>query len=619
MIDRKRGRAAILAGILLVAAVAGSGLAGVAAADTVSKTVDAEGAAYVAANISEVTGSFTVKVWVDPAPGGGQQLVYNGTHDAANIGTDTPAYRNSKAYDNVTIEISGSGVPSSVSIGTGDDFARSDWRNKDVWTSSGGDRDFHCGLMERTSQTVNPAIEITDCNPLPGTTTANTTSLNNNETRLELYQTAASQANAADVVQTMMANRLEDTETVALVNHGKPAYIEELNQGTGETTAQANATKEIREYYSVLERNYLAEWNAQVNQLEYLDKKRMREGLSDRFLTVPLEDHYDGRTGGLGGANVSAFGTTTYQLQNGTTIDVRTVTVRVWFDGDKTSYNTYTMAPTTGMKRGSYYDGREDGTTSSGGTNPDINNTIERVAIPAPSQDYEQLEYLTFMNYSNKLSAIDSQTTSAVNQMETVVNQTYDGYEAGTINMSDLVTPAMVAGSYSPNTEFSGYAAATLANLGVSMPENYSQLGHMNVSFNDSTTDRGLIVAQNNPPGGSFQVGTEYDPANITGAVFFIDNEAGEIREVTEPFTITDAVTNDGGNLTKVTIDKRTYQTTSSDELKALYDQIAEDQAEINARLSALVGGGGPLGGASQQTLVIIALIGGGLILVGRN
>ncbi|QLH77188.1 hypothetical protein HZS55_07720 [Halosimplex rubrum] len=621
MIGRRARRAREAMGptvlaLLLVLSLAAPAAVGLASAETVSKTVDAEGAAYVAADVSDVSGSFDVKIWVSPAPGGGQTLVYEDTHNAANT-ADIPAYRNSKAYQNVTVEISGSGVPSDLEIGTGSAFERSDWRNKDVWTSSGADRDFNCGPMERVSQVVNPAIEITDCNALPATTTVNTTGLDAEETMLDIYQSLATSADAADNWQTTISNRLEDTETVSLVNHGKPAYIRAYNNGLGEAAAEDAAIQNITEYYSVMDRNTVSEWNRHVATIKRMRQVSQEEtGVPDSYVHVIEEDVQDGDLASSftpHELNITGFGTRQFTLENGSSVEVSTIEVTFWnLQTQPATTETHVIGPSTGTVFNAT-DGNSNG--------PAKDVDIRRINVSAPQSNHDAQTALWFKDFATPLSRISTQTDSAISEMQSVVSGTWDQLETGEINSSDLVTPAMVAGSYSQSSDFSGYAAASLASLGVSIPESYSQLGHMNVSFADGTTDRGLVVAQSNPPGGSFQVGTEYAPGNISGAVWLIDSQDSEIREVEQAFTIDSAVNTTGGSLDKVRIEKRTYETTSANELSNLYQQIAKDQAEIDARLANMDGGGGGGGllGGGNQTIVLVLVAGAVAVVVLGN
>jgi hypothetical protein len=204
--------------------------------------------------------------------------------------------------------------------------------------------------------------------------------------------------------------------------------------------------------------------------------------------------------------------------------------------------------------------------------------------------------------------------------MDTVVNQTYSQYQSSEINKSDLIDPYVLQTSFSPGSEFEGFATATLAGLGLNQPENLSQVGYMNVTVGPSsgspTEYQGVLHVPENPPSESgYQVGTTYYPSNLTGSPYISTD--GEIVEVTEPFKITESVDSDGTNRTQVSYVEKTYTTTSSSDLSALYDELALLRAEIDARQASLSSGGGGglagipgLGGLDPGMRLLVVLSG---------
>ncbi|MFC7194829.1 hypothetical protein ACFQL4_09505 [Halosimplex aquaticum] len=580
-------------------------LPGLAAAGNVSKTVDASSAEYVAMDLSNVTGEFTVRIRVDPGPGGGQRLVYEDTHTAAGLGTDLPAYRNSKAYNNVTIEIEGTGVPSDVTIGTGEAFQRVDWRNKDVFTSSSGDRDFNCDTVERMAQTVNPAIVITDCNALPESTSVNTTNLDANETKLEIYQSAVAQADAGENHLTMMENRLQDTKTVALIK-GKAAYIRSLNALGSQTTAEAEAKQNISEYYSKIERNHIAEWNAKVSHLWHLKQ------LANSTTGVTADDvigfNYSFEYGYTTTLEITGFGSTSYQLQNGSSVEVSTVDIRYHVENSDNSWSaskTHTFSASTGSYT---YD------PDSSGTGDKL--TMHGIEFLPPTKNHDYLPYANFDRYADQLTEIDTQTTSTLGQMETVVNQTYDQYQAGEINNSDLVDPFTLQNEFSPGSNYQGWAASTLAMLGTNQPTDLDQTGYMNVTLEDGTNLQGIIQSAENPPSGEFAVNTTYNPANINGTQWITTDS--EVRELKQNFTLHGIQTVHGKTRTNFTIVEKSYETTSADDIKKLNEQLTLLREEIEARednMNGGTGGGGLLGGGSGG-LALVAVAGVAVVII---
>lgn len=624
MIGRRTNRAreavepAVLA-LLLVMSLAAPFATGLAAADTVKKTVDAEGAEYVAADLSDVSGEYTVRIWVSPKPGGGQEFVYEDTHTAATDGTDIPAYRNSKAYENVTIEITGSGVPSDLTIGTGEAFGRSDWRNKDVWTSSGGDRDFKCGPMERASQAINPAIEITDCNARPNAVEANTTGLDADEAKTEIYQSAVTNHQSSQNFNATMSNYLEDTKTVALLK-GKEPYIRSLEKGETQSAAEAAATNNITDYYSKKELNLLAEWETQVSHLMYLSNTAESEtGISEQFVNATHDDSATGQWV-LDHATPWDTGTTQYTLQNGTTVDVTTLIINhTWYDTQNNVLSQYDeeseIGPTTG-------DGDVMVSVTSDVENyqeADSSTNLTGFATGTPGPNYERGEAFDFSHFAPHLSDIEQQTDEAVAQLETFSQGTYDEYQAGDINASDLIDPYVLQSEFNPGDEYQGWAAAQLALLGTNQPTNLSRTGYMNITIDDGTPDgemvQGIVQSPENPPSGQFAVGETYNPANIGGTQWITTEN--RTRRIEGNFKVNEVTTTDGETRQNFSIQKKTYTTANADELVKLNEQLSLLREEISAReqnLNSGVGGGGLLGGGSQT--VVLVLVAGVVVVV---
>jgi hypothetical protein len=322
---------------------------GVVAVESYEKSVTGSPEQVIMKTDDLSAGTITVEVRVSEAPGGGTDLIYREEKTVANLPDTWMVLKNDGAYENVTVTVKGASTE--PEIGDETTTGKEIFPPKHIALRTGGDRDYVCGLSERLSTAVNPAYQSTDCNyALPGTTTVeNADQLDANETKLEIYQSAAAQADAADNYHTMLDNRLQDTESVALIK-GKSAYVRALNDAGSQSVAEAQATRNITEYYSVMEYNLLQRWNAQVNQAEYLQNLiNSTQGVGEYYLNgshdKPVNQNKRAE------AYVTDYGTKTYTLQNGSTIDVRTVTVTgELFDTDMGSQGTssVTFGPTTG-------------------------------------------------------------------------------------------------------------------------------------------------------------------------------------------------------------------------------------------------------------------------------
>ncbi len=596
---REAAGPAVLA-LLLVMSLAAPALSGLAAAqsDSYTKSIDASNVEYIAMDTSEINSEFTVHV-TTPDLGSGSTTLYYGTHSPAGV-VETPAVlRNAKAYDTVNVTVSG--VSSAPEIGPGENFDRLDWRNKDVWTSTGGDTDLRCDTSERLAQAVNPAIEILDCNNPEGPESANATGLDANETKLEIYQSAAAQSDSAENFHTMLDNRLQDTETVALVK-GKGAYMHEWNQTGSETSARAASKENITEYYSVMERNLLAEWNGQLDNIQYLRAlSREETGVPDSYVTVPGHD----RGENVNNVTITGFGTRSYTLQNGSNVDVRTIDIYV-HQNDDNAGGTVTIGPSDGAAMNVDF-------SEFNGDHKEVD--LKTVVVNPPTSNYDTLEALRFNNTANALSDIDAQTESAIGQMDTVVNQTIDGLQSGDITIGDMMDPYVLQNQFSPGDDYQGWAAANLAMLGTNQPTDLDSTGYMNITLEDGSQLQGIVQSRSNPPSGKFAVNETYNPANIGGSQWITTDS--EVRELTQNFTVKEVRTTDGERRQNFTIEKKTYETTSAEDLEELNQELALLREEISARednLNSGIGGGGLLGGGSQT--VVLVLVAGAVAVV---
>lgn len=622
---KQRGLSLMLAGLVVLSIVAGSGVIGsvMGQSSTYEKTFsDTDNVRYVGFDTAGWSAdTFQVEVSTTDGPGGENLTLYRENLTVAEIegGSSVHVFENAGAYDSLTLTISNSA--NKPTFGIGSDFGELQFRQSDQMASTGGDRDLIADPMERIAMATNPAVNIVDVSGVPQATAVDESSLSSldkNDTRLELYQAAAASSDSADNVHAIMNNQLQDAETVALVK-GKNSYIRSLNNAGSKSAANASATENITEYYSRQEMNVISQWNQQISQAQYLhnlgenQSKISEDYVSLGFVQPTANDRV------VRNHHVESFGSTTYTLQNGTTVTVQTVTL--WLESEATANNnfftdTVTFAPTDGTQ---YYEvGSTGGIVSEDQYFDRVANLTGITVYGSRLKNYGDKEFVEFSDYQQSLNLIDAQTTSSINQMGTVVDNTYSQYQTGEINSSQLVDPYVLQNSYSPGNGFQGWAAAQMASLGVNQPENYSTVGQMNVTVNGGTSYSGILHAASNPASGEFEVNSTYDPSNV-GPVF-ITTQQGEIREISKNFTLDAVETQDGIEKKNITYVEKDYTTTNSEDLANLTSQIGELRAEIDAREQALAGGGGfSLDGIDNQTLVIVAVVGAAVLLARRD
>jgi hypothetical protein len=622
MFDNRDRVVPALFALLLVTSLAAPALAGLASAQgsTYTKTLDTEDARYVAFDTEGWdAGEVEVEVTANDGPGGDPVVLYRETHTTAELQNHNTVefFENAGAYHNMTVTIDG--APEEPGIAPGSKFsATKGWRHHDMLASTGGDRDLMCDLSERLAQAANPAIDIVDCMALPDTRSFNQSSVDADQAELEIYKSAAAQKDASESIHTMLKNRLQDTETVALTK-AKNGYIRSLNEGGSQTAAEAAAVDNVTDFYSVMEYNLVQRWNAQVANTQYLLNAMDNESaISDSYINASKEDFYDGKTSDIGSIKIEGTSTRTVTLQNGTNVEAKTLLLNV------TGYNSYNVNEIGPMddKRIAASEGYIDG-QDSGYTYASRNATASNLWVQPPESNYGAENFFTMEKFYYRFNEIDTQTQAATNQAETLVTQTYDEYQQGEINNSDLIDPYVLQNEFSPGDGFEAWTASTLALLGTNQPTNLSSTGYMNVTLEDGTQLRGVIQSAENPASGQFEVNTTYNPDNIGGTQWITTEDS--VRELQQNFTISNISTNDGERRQNFTIVKKTYATESSDDLSKLYNELSLLREQLEVREDWLRGasaGGAILDGMSNTELgiVVTIIIGiGGLAMRGNN
>lgn len=564
-----------------------------AAAQDYSFTVDTSDSRYVVIGASEMSaGTFTVEVIAEDGPGGAPQLLYKEEHTTAEFQDTTHqnlAFENANAYDNITVNIYG--APSKPKVGVGTDFDQISWGYHERLATTGGDRDMQCDTAEKMSHLVNPYRTHVDCVANIGGGNVDE-SQPTNELEISLYQSAQNQKASADNYQTTVNNRLKDAKQVARIK-GKSAYIRALNNGSSESAARSAAKQAVADYYTAQQMNLISEWERLLHQAQYInDVATNNSEISNSFSRVVQQDSRIKITG-------YDSGSTTETLANGTSVNV--AAMKVYHDGgSSTSYSQ------------TYHLGINDGTTTVSNTAGGGGVTVSGARIAAPTNDYTSLQHIVLDDWKQSWQEIDKQNDLVQADMDDLVNTTYQDYQSGDINNSDLVDPYVLSSEYNPGDQYQSWTSTTLALLGQNQPADMSNFGYMNVTLEDGSTYQGVLQSADNPATGSFQVNETYNPDQINGSQFLTTQD--RVKELKQNFTVTEIRTADGQSVGNVTIDKKTYNVTNAQELDDLYDQLAKLSAELEARENNMNGasaGGGIIGSDSNLValLVLAALV----------
>jgi hypothetical protein len=572
-----------LVAVLVVTATLPAGLAVGQTEPTSYDRTFTDGQERIGVDTGNYSGNFTFQVTAGDAPGGATTIYQEDFNVAESA--QLLMFRNAGAYDNITVSV----IPRGGNAGEPDLIDGSEEPtigSRHYVASTGGDADLHCDPAEKINSIVNPLSNNVDCNALPGATQVDTSGTDAEQTKVDIYQSALTQKSASDTHLTTIENDLQDAKTVARLK-GKNAYVRALNNGSSKTAAKAAAKEAVSEHYATVQKNLANQWRTTLYNHDYLNETAMNEsGIAIDYVT--MEGYWDG--GSSYDVYYSHMSNESVSLVNGRSVTVPRAMATA---GDRTDTLTYGYLSITG------HTNRDGGTVPTG------------LKVQAPNQNYNSTLVLDNERYTAAWSKIQSQNTEVQGEMDTLADNTYDAYQNGQINNSDLVDPYLLASEYSPGSEYQGWAAAQLTLLGTNSPENFDQIGRFNVSTESGTEYQGVLFSQENPPSGQFSTNTTYNPSAINGTQYVVTDES--IQELNENFTIDSIETHDGEKRQNVTIVEKHYETTNSTELKQLYEDLAYERAMIEAREKALKaegnGGGGLFGGGDVPPGVAVGFV----------
>jgi len=557
---------------------------------------------------SGVTGDFTVTVSTTQVPGSAGQTTIL-TRERLGPGSEQwIVFRNAGAYDNITVNVTvhGSGQPA-LSAGN-----KVDVDVPYIIGSTGGDDDMRCSSVERATSMANPLTNIVDCTPPVGNSVPDKlTATDANETRAELYGSLAAVEESANAANDTRANALAGSEMIALLE-AKNRYVRALDNGATEPSARLAAHQWTADNYTRMQSQMLNQWEIQVAELEraWNHAQNSPNVSASSFITADISNPSGDKSIQY---NRFTFVNTTVTLANGSTRTVRAPKLHgeYWNPGYSHSKTAVTVDPFTSTPTTQHNDIR-----------------LHAIRIAQPYDEFAGGSFVYLDTDPNPYAAsnerITSQRQSVNGEINDFVNGTYDAWEAGRINTSDMVDPYM-ADRNGPGGDYQTWALRSLMSMGHATPQNISEFGQMNVTdLSTGQTHRGILLSDGLPDSGSFTVGNTYDAANLTGPQYVITGS--QTVELDGPFSVDSATNASGSNMTAVGYNRVRYRTTNLTEFKQQMDAIEVALAETEARQQRLrnslnngSGFGGLFGGGGSinQTialLVIAALAGAALL-----
>jgi hypothetical protein len=427
------------------------------------------------------------------------------------------------------------------------------------------------------------------------------------ETKQAIYDQASIQKQNNQLTNTAYGNYLNDTTSIALME-GKNAYIRALENGSTESVARNQAKRAVADYYAVKQQNLIAAWNTSMIVVNSTHNTAVNSsGVPDNFVTLGPDpgSNIDGELQFDFQADTLSVNQST--LVNGTTAETLGLNFEIFGATD-------TIELTTG--RLSDFDNKRD---------------VGYARVLPPTDNQDELELIRFENYAGRWLEIQQQNDEVQAQIDTFINGTYDSYQRGEINVSNLVDPYLGAREFGPEnaTKFQSWTLQTLSAMGLNTPENLSNVGRMNVTTG-GVTYTGILMSDENPAGG-FEVGATYNASKLDGSQF-VALDGGGNRELEGTFTLASAETTQGDVIQKnesITYRNVTYETADTEEFKELQQELDLLKAEIEARQQRLRNQGGSgifdgigfggLGGLGAVAPVVLVAGGAAVLLLGRN
>lgn len=228
--------------------------------------------------------------------------------------------------------------------------------------------------------------------------------------------------------------------------------------------------------------------------------------------------------------------------------------------------------------------------------------------------------------YSNQLLDWRDDMYNNRQDMSTFADSVYASYQAGELNLSDILSPTDLASRAATNYNQTGsnaFVAAELANLGLA--------GDLNTSVTVETVNStGANVTYNGTPFytaddvSSFELNKTYDPANLSGTVYLAiqqNDSAGIITLNEGPFTFVSAIDPEtGANLSQISMENYNEKDTNASDLQQELERLAELRDELNQKIASISAPSAPsFGGLGEDAPILIVVAAAVILLASRD
>jgi hypothetical protein len=416
-----------------------------------------------------------------------------------------------------------------------------------------------------------------------------TDSIDHSQTRTELVQRAATGFEHAEVELTSLENNLENTRAVARLEM-QAAYYRALENGSSESAARATAKQAVRDYYTVKQEQLVSSWNILITSMWSYEKLENNESLAEGFVASSVD-------GSLSGGNFQ----TDDQYSN-PYYDLSAV------NGSQLSSATW-LRDYGGGKNWRYLDGHNLGPSD------------RRIAVGWNNDSVSDVASLKLARYQNAWTDIENQSEEVLADADTYINNTYDSYQSGDVNASQLVDANTLTREFTGNNTQSWSTLALSTTSGVDPPENLDGVGTFEVEYQD-TIYTGILLADTQERS-VIESGQTYNGSLWTVTPKLVTDS--DRIELDGEFTIR-SITNDAGETVgNVTYREVSYETTNTSDYQTLMSELdalrseletREEQQQSGGLFGGLFGGGGLglYGGIAVAAVLLFAVYASGAV-----
>jgi hypothetical protein len=310
--------------------------------------------------------------------------------------------------------------------------------------------------------------------------------------------------------------------------------------------------------------------------------------MSTDWPTNPV--HIGGASININSANYSKSRSVTLANQSSYEIPV----IYVLYDNTKQANNPhgYIFGPHKPLDQQSFY------------------NTEFTLRMPAPSDSFDSLTLVDQGAWHQQWSEIETKESETKDVLQNFADATYDGYEQGSVDISDLTSP-MMAREDAPAGNPGAYTLQAMIQAEYGAPSDLQNIANMTVESGNRTYS-GILLSDSLPPNQTFVVGETYNAESMPGIQYVASPSTGRLTTLSGNFTVTDAVGPDGDNITSVAYEDVDFDSTSVQGYKERLNTVKEKLAEVEARQQKMrqdvFGGGGLPSLPGFGTLKLLAL-----------